>query len=519
MLASLPPSPCRRRLARTGGVVVATGLSLLLGAAAAFADTLTLPTVRFLGAAADDRAGTSVAPAGDVDGDGHGDVVIGAPGALPNGSGGSGGAAYVVRGPFVPGTSIALGTPGMPGFTIRGSAAAGGESAGYSVAGAGDVNGDGLADVIVGAPAGTPGQEGPQTRAGRAYIVFGSRTPHDVDLANLGSGGIVLQGTSHHFPDVFGWHVAPLGDIDHDGHADVAIAAPGNSGFEHEFTRGRAYVVFGRSRPGTIRVDRPGVSSFRIGFAVPGQLTAVAAAGDWNRDGRTDIAVVDGYAVHGRGAVFVVYGKRRTRPVGLAHLGKDGVMIAGGTLHYRLGGATLAGGSDVDGDGRPDLVLGEPAAYSSALAPPAGAAWLIRGAASRATVDLRTPGTRAWQLARGQRGWTVGAASALGRINGDRLADVVTIANGQPLVLFGSADRHEVPLTTLPAARGFFVNSAATEPPVPATPMSIATNGYATVSTAGDLGGSFHDDLLAGAPFHDEAGLSHSGAASLFLTP
>src|SRR5437764_583187 len=82
---------------------------------------------------------------------------------------------------------------------------------------AGDVNADGLADVIVGAPGATPSQEGPQTQVGKAYIVFGSRTPHDLGLAALGAGGITLTGQAHHFPDAFGWQVAGVGDVDGDG--------------------------------------------------------------------------------------------------------------------------------------------------------------------------------------------------------------------------------------------------------------------------------------------------------------
>src|SRR6476646_674527 len=136
-------------------------------------------TLRIDGAAPGDRTGTAIAAAGDVNGDGRADIIVGAPGALANANGTAGGAAYVVFGPFPAGATVDLAHLDGRGIVLRGSPAAA-EMAGQSVAAAGDVNGDGLADVIVGAPGATPNQEAPQTRPGRAYIVFGTRTPHDL---------------------------------------------------------------------------------------------------------------------------------------------------------------------------------------------------------------------------------------------------------------------------------------------------------------------------------------------------
>ncbi len=320
--------------------MAALALVAIAGAPPALAQTVSLPSIRIDGAAAGDMAGTSIAGAGDVNGDGHPDVVIGAPGALPTENGGGGGAAYVVFGPFTAGESIDLANLGTRGFVMRGSNKGLGQSAGTSVAGAGDVNGDGLADVIVGAPAASPSQEGPMTQPGRAYIVFGSRTPRDVTLAALGSAGITLTGESHRFPDAFGWQVAAAGDVNHDGLKDVIVAAPGDPGFEEQYTRGRAYVVYGRRSGGSISMAGLGARGFRIGFGSGGQMTSVAGVGDWNRDGRADVAVADGAALTGRGAVWVIYGRRAGHNTDLAHLGRDGILIAGSrTHHYALEGA------------------------------------------------------------------------------------------------------------------------------------------------------------------------------------
>jgi len=135
------------------GLIVLLAAGAIAGASLAGAPTA---PVRIDGAAAGDRAGTAIAAAGDFNGDGRADLIVGAPGALRNPNGTTGGAAYVLFGPFPPGPAIDLADLQGRGIILRGSPAAGGEMAGQSVAAAGDVNGYGLDDVIVGAPGATP---------------------------------------------------------------------------------------------------------------------------------------------------------------------------------------------------------------------------------------------------------------------------------------------------------------------------------------------------------------------------
>jgi hypothetical protein len=130
--------------------------------------TLTAAQGFIIRGAADDRAGHSVANAGDVNGDGIDDLIVGA--QLSDGGGTDAGEAYVIFGSRAGFGTIDLTTlTSAQGFRIQGDLA--GDYAGWSVSAAGDVNGDGLDDIIVGAPFGDDGG----LNAGEAYVIFGSR--------------------------------------------------------------------------------------------------------------------------------------------------------------------------------------------------------------------------------------------------------------------------------------------------------------------------------------------------------
>lgn len=186
------------------------------------------------GEAALDSSGSSVSSAGDINGDGLADLVVGAPNADPNGQ--SSGRSYVVFGKAdtdaVPLSDVA---GGMGGFALDGEAEH--DNAGSSVSGAGDVNGDGVADIIIGAPGNASNGQG----SGRSYVVFGKADTVAVQLSDVASGvgGFALEG-EYGFS---GSSVSGAGDINGDGLADVVVGAPWNDA--HGLNSGRAYVVFG----------------------------------------------------------------------------------------------------------------------------------------------------------------------------------------------------------------------------------------------------------------------------------
>src|SRR5688572_22556458 len=160
------------------------------------------------GQSAGDRSGKRVASAGDFNGDGLDDLIVGAYRSDPNGLGDAG-RSYVIFGRSE-GDPAALSdvAAGTGGFVINGHCAD--DGSGYSVAGAGDVNGDGIADLIVGALRGDPAAG---TNAGRSYVVFGrsGTTPIDLSAIAVGTGGFVVNGQGEY--DFSGHSVAGAGDV------------------------------------------------------------------------------------------------------------------------------------------------------------------------------------------------------------------------------------------------------------------------------------------------------------------
>ncbi len=199
--------------------------------------------------------GFSVSAAGDVNNNGHGDVVVGAPAEDPGTSPNAAGRAYVFEGQ----TGAVLDTLVSPNEEASGLF-------GKSVSGAGDVDADGYDDVIVGAYR----EDGSGVAdAGRAYVFSGQT-------------GAVLYTMTSPYPGAnafFGWEVAAAGDVDADGYDDVIVGASG------EPTGGRAYVFSGQTGGFLCGLVSPN-EEFGAGFGF-----SVSAAGDVTGDGRAALAV------------------------------------------------------------------------------------------------------------------------------------------------------------------------------------------------------------------------------------
>jgi hypothetical protein len=266
------------------------------------------------GTSAGDHFGTSVAVAGDVDLDGFNDVLVGAP--LSD-----------VPGHADAGTAwLMSGASGSAVTSWHG--AGGGDELGYAVDGAGDVNGDGLLDVVVGAPK----ADGFAVDSGNAYLYSGANGA----LLHSLIGSLFLE------TGQFGTSVAGLGDISGDGFADVAVGGPGV-----DVTKDNGGVwVFSGSDGGLLWIGLGPADLGQLGFAV-------AAAGDIDGDGQPDAVV--GAPHTSSSLVSPSVGTVR------AYDGSDGVTLQASTGKLgELYGAAVVGIGDSDLDGLCDLAIGVP---------------------------------------------------------------------------------------------------------------------------------------------------------------
>lgn len=281
------------------------------------------------------RTVTAAAGAGDVNGDGIGDLVVGScdPAASDPGR------VWVVHGRA--GTApIDLDALGAGGFAVDGS---GSECLGRSVAAAGDFNGDGIGDVIAGAHKAAG-------NTGHAVVLLGPGGAARFDLAPPSTGGPFA-----------GTHVAGVGDVNGDGKADVAVGAPGfDSGYGLD--SGAVWVTHGRSGSGAIALTdgSPGDQQFRVdGHDDGAKLSAVSAAGDVNKDGRADVAVGGPGPTDTFSVVGVVFGRTATTAMATGGFADGGYRFTS-TSHGDRFGFDVRGGADVNGDGIPDVVAGAP---------------------------------------------------------------------------------------------------------------------------------------------------------------
>jgi hypothetical protein len=324
------------------------------------------------------RAGTSVANVGDVNGDELDDFAIGAPGSSPlAGSNPTpralAGQVYVVYGkPSGAPTVDLYAFTAADGYTIAGASA--GDRCGMAVAPAGDVNGDEIADLMIGCPATDGSATAPATQ-GRVYVVFGSATLGHIDLSTLGTRGFVVTGPQTAAGAFagglrpFGSHLAgpraglfgSAADVNGDDLDDVVLGSSTASA-NNRVGSGSAYVIFGKASSTPVDVGSLGAAGYRINGAAAGDRagTAAAVVGDVNGDEFADVVVTAPNAnADGRtlaGSAYAVFGSAAPTNVDLASLGAAGFVVRGDTGH-RLG-SSVASVGDLDGDTINEFALG-----------------------------------------------------------------------------------------------------------------------------------------------------------------
>ncbi len=382
--------------------------------------------------------GNRVAAAGDVNGDGYGDVIVGAP-SYDNGEANEGRAHLYLGSPSGP--------SGSPVWTAESDQ--GDTSFGVAASSAGDVDGDGYGDVIVGAPYYNNGQ----INEGQVYVYLGSASGLATSPA--------WTAESNQPNAYFGLRATGAGDVDGDGYDDVIVGAPSYSNGEAD--EGRAYVYLGSAT---------GLAAAPAWTAEANDVEAefgwgAAGAGDVNGDGYEDVIVgapLFGSGDHGR--AFVYHGSA-------TGLSTTAGWMVGGANFLNHFGASVDGAGDVDGDGYHDVVVGEPWADAGALGY-AGGAYLYLGSVG----GLST--AAAWSIeGEEDHGFLGSGISKAGDVNADGKGDwiVESMGAGPVFLYFGSGGA----LSTCPAWTD-------TSLPLP----------WIVSREAGDVNGDGYDDVLVG---------------------
>ncbi len=421
--------------------------------------------------------GLSVGTAGDVNGDGFSDVITGAP-SYDNGQTDEG-RAFVYHG-------SAGGLALSAGWTAESDQMA--ARFGWSVGTAGDVNGDGYSDVIIGADAYDNGQ----TDEGRAFVYHGS------------AGGLALSPSwtaESNQPEAgFGISVGTAGDVNGDGYSDVIVGA---QRYEvGQLDEGRAYVYHGSASGLAMSpawTARSNQANARFGMSV-------GTAGDVNGDGYSDVIVGAFYYDNGEedeGRAYVYHGSAgglRQNPAWTAESNQTGASF----------GYSVAAAGDVNGDGFSDAIVGA-YAYDNELTD-VGRAYVYHGSVGGLGLDP------AWTAESNQATAYFGhSVATAGDVNGDGFSDIIVGADrydngqnneGRAYVYHGSAD-------------GLGLDPAWTAESNQAT----AYFGH-SVATAGDVNGDGFSDVMVGAPYFDNGQTDegraleyHGSAEGLAATP
>ncbi|HMU08574.1 MAG TPA: FG-GAP-like repeat-containing protein [Ferruginibacter sp.] len=412
------------------------------------------------------QMGRGVASAGDVNGDGYSDVIVGAY-AYDNGQADEG-AAFVYHG-----SAMSINTTATASVESNQATA----DMGQSVAGAGDVNGDGYSDVIVGARYYDNGQ----TDEGAAFVYHGSATG-----INTTAAAIIERNQAFAY---LGFSVAGAGDVNGDGYGDVIVGAIWYDNGQTD--EGSAFVYHGSATG----INTTAAASVELNQANAWMGYSVASAGDVNGDGYSDVIVGAIQYANGQGlegAAFVYHGSAtgiNTTPTASVESNQGAAYM----------GYSVASAGDVNGDGYSDVIVGAKN-YSNGQSNE-GAAFVYHG--SPTGINTTAAATVESNQAFAEIGVSVASA---GDVNGDGYSDVIV-----------GADLYDNGQTDEGAAFVYHGSATGVNTTAAATVESNQANAYMgrPAASAGDVNGDGYSDVIVGAGRYDN-GQTDEGAAFVY---
>ena len=451
------------------------------------ANLMPIQGIQINGASYDGNLGNSVASAGDVNGDGYCDFIIGAPSSNP-------GYTYVIYGNKTLPSSINLDNINAYGLCITGFSSGG--NSGFSVSGVGDINNDGFDDIIIGTPNYSP--------SGIVSVVYGSSSLSNINLDDLSSTqGISLVGSGAGSES--GASVSGAGDVNNDGYNDFLIGGYGyNSG------EGVSYVIFGGSSISSA-INLADISP-PIGFSISGTPAnsnngySVSGAGDMNGDGYADVISGVPYYLTS-GAIYVIFGTDNPVNIDLSSLSSTQGFSIIGVSSGNGCGIAVSGLGDINNDGLDDIVIGDPVSE---------AAYIIYGSQTfPSSIYLSSLGSYGIYITGVPNGDVGRAVGGLGDINKDGFNDIIIgspFSNsdaGESYVIYGAESLPDIINVSEFDFDGFLITGS------PSSHQGIGVNG------AGDINNDGYYDIVVGATnANNGAGASYLiyGAASGFVT-
>jgi hypothetical protein len=458
----------------------------------------------------DQHEAYSLAVIADFDADGNEDFVIGYPSMSTNG------VAFIVLGRnssrFDP-SSFISGSEGVKIVGVRQ-----GDHFGAAIGAAGDINGDGFDDCLIGAPG---ADSSTKDDVGAVYMIFGKAGPYsDIHISQFITGvhGFVIVGEASNMR-LGSSHTSlrgALGDVNGDGIDDFAVASS-NADYADRTAAGIVYIIYGKPTSEAVtdidlayELDDAGV---KIGGAADGDKsgTSISGAGDVNGDGIRDLVIgCAGSSPDGRegaGAAYVIYCTGDMADMDLAEFasGQDGMKVLGAAAAHMLG-ATVSNAADLNGDGLADLVLGAPGAHTE-LGHDVGCVHVIYGTEEAEDIDLvdfdASPET-GFTICGDAAGAKLGSAVAhAGDVNQDGIDDMLLGTadhDGSLFILYGDDSATEVDIDLAEEADSCYVLHSS-DALVGAEPSFTADTMLDTykADTAPLLGGAVH--VKAGAVY------------------